>query len=379
MTAFLLWTALLLTAILGSPLTKFPSSYDFDNCGLQQTKINYTKLKEQGLRDDAISDDGGGGGDYDVENGVFSNENFTTQNPNKPITARIILGDLNGIRRKAMGGTIVREGEHPWAVALIYEGVYRCAGTLISKKHVITAAHCFTGDHRNFCDSYLAQEEVIKKLEIHYGGTCVVPNDLDCEEDDYGEHNEMKSVKVVRAQYKEFFRPWNCSNGRDIALLELEKEINVTHICLPHLHNDPGFRNMNIFFSFGWGSDPIQKKQVHPTLQKVEHASILKKSYCKQQYNNLPFDVVCTKEYQNKDMCSGDSGGGFVTHDIHDPPHYFIQALVSFGTNCTNLLNGERAKTQVFTDITYHTATIDKFIFGDQVHNATKMMLKDWW
>jgi len=45
-----------------------------------------------------------------------------------------------------MGGYEVDEGDLPWAVTihLIYEAHKAiCSGTLISRRHVITAAHCF--------------------------------------------------------------------------------------------------------------------------------------------------------------------------------------------------------------------------------------------
>ncbi|CAK5087989.1 unnamed protein product [Meloidogyne enterolobii] len=52
------------------------------------------------------------------------------------------------VHRKMMGGYDVDEGDMPWAVSIhaIYGGIdfAFCSGTLISRRHVITAAHCFS-------------------------------------------------------------------------------------------------------------------------------------------------------------------------------------------------------------------------------------------
>uniref|UniRef100_A0A1I8BA38 Peptidase S1 domain-containing protein n=1 Tax=Meloidogyne hapla TaxID=6305 RepID=A0A1I8BA38_MELHA len=50
---------------------------------------------------------------------------------------------------KVLGGEGVREGEFPWAVYLI-NPLLRCTGVLISKRHVLTAAHCFRKSGVNF-------------------------------------------------------------------------------------------------------------------------------------------------------------------------------------------------------------------------------------
>merc|ERR1719348_809096 len=46
---------------------------------------------------------------------------------------------------RIVGGDNTLLGEYPWQVSLLYQGVIQnhfCGGTLVSSKHVITAAHC---------------------------------------------------------------------------------------------------------------------------------------------------------------------------------------------------------------------------------------------
>ena len=56
------------------------------------------------------------------------------------------LGDDSDEVRKVMGGKPVEDGELPWAVSLYENGILRCTGTLVTKRHVLTAAHCFSKD-----------------------------------------------------------------------------------------------------------------------------------------------------------------------------------------------------------------------------------------
>jgi secreted trypsin-like serine protease len=60
---------------------------------------------------------------------------------------RLVLFFL-GFRRqlvqdRIVGGSTSFPGEWPWAVAVVRDGVVICGGSLISKKHVLSAGHCF--------------------------------------------------------------------------------------------------------------------------------------------------------------------------------------------------------------------------------------------
>lgn len=55
---------------------------------------------------------------------------------------------------RIVGGNNAAKGAYPWIALLGYSYgdskrnlSYRCAGTLITKLHVITAAHCLNGDN----------------------------------------------------------------------------------------------------------------------------------------------------------------------------------------------------------------------------------------
>lgn len=48
-------------------------------------------------------------------------------------------------RTRIVGGEEAKEAEFPWLAALSRRGKFYCGGALITRKHVLTAAHCCTG------------------------------------------------------------------------------------------------------------------------------------------------------------------------------------------------------------------------------------------
>ncbi len=53
-----------------------------------------------------------------------------------------------GRTKRIVGGNNGVPGAWPWSVAIYSSGVYKCGGTLISDKLILTAAHCLKGYDR---------------------------------------------------------------------------------------------------------------------------------------------------------------------------------------------------------------------------------------
>lgn len=47
-----------------------------------------------------------------------------------------------GRKMRIVGGEEAEAHEFPWIVYLSYRGKFYCGGTLITSRHILTAAHC---------------------------------------------------------------------------------------------------------------------------------------------------------------------------------------------------------------------------------------------
>ncbi|CAJ0599863.1 unnamed protein product [Cylicocyclus nassatus] len=251
------------------------------------------------------------------------------------------------MQEKVMGGERARRGELPWAVLLSFgypNGL--CGGTLISRRHVITAAHCFWPRDAECSTSKMYTLDYVRRnLQVFINGTCVMAGVEGCTISDVS-----SMYKVARAYYKGFFER-GCKYTHDIAILELTKDVPAT---------DPYVR----LRAFGWGLDPIKfPESIPPYLQKLYLGSKMSQKKCKQvleDFNSESDDTFCTAEGQERNVCHGDSGGGvYATINGRD----YLIGIVSFGSDCEELLNRTAtAAAQMNTDIVYHKDLIMSWI-----------------
>ena len=88
-----------------------------------------------------------------------------------------------------VGGKTAIKGFWPWQVAIWYKGAFKCGGTLVNERFVVTAAHCIPsrnvegyeivlGDHNRLVDEKTEQKVRAKKIIVHPHYKPTVRNDI---------------------------------------------------------------------------------------------------------------------------------------------------------------------------------------------------------
>jgi len=204
--------------------------------------------------------------------------------------------DISERKFRISGGKDAKPHSAPWQVELMTESVFWCGGSIISKRHVLTAAHCV--------DEYSDAENGRKSFSVLAGAHQKPLDDVDDEE--YRKIYHVKRV-IIHKKYKALGP--DSSTGPDIAILELEKSFDfnkaVKKVTLPS-EKDTEFNKKTKFQATGWGDLSAVTGQSPNVLQNVT----LTWAKCKQEksYN------LCA-EGRDKGTCGGDSGGPLTWFD----------------------------------------------------------------
>ncbi|KAG8033873.1 hypothetical protein G9C98_008354 [Cotesia typhae] len=215
-----------------------------------------------------------------------------------------------GRKTRIVGGTIATIGEFPWMIAMSKHGQFHCGGSLLTKRHVLTAAHCLEGfDKRHF-------EIFIGKQDFDKSSSAVI-------------HRRIKSWTV-----HEDFNTYNLDN--DIAVIELDRSIPVggaiRTACLPE--NRAIDYTGSLATAIGWGRT-TEGGDVSSTLRKVE-LPVLSDEECDEagyQKSRRTTNMFCAGYLEGKrDACSGDSGGPLLVEGPYG--HLEVIGITSFGRGC---------------------------------------------
>lgn len=269
-----------------------------------------------------------------IETGTVQPQCPVSGHPRKTTRRCLGLKSTQRVRRQISGSNARKVGplEAPFMAALYYpnKSISICAGTLISEKHVLTAAHCVD----NFDDS--VPNEVILGI-------------TDLTKKDGGWVQRIKISRIIK--HPQYRRPLYY---HDVAILVLESPAKfTTHvrpICLttkPVASRDLWTQDLRIL---GWGQtsangEPSDVLMLADPLRFVETLvcarSIEPSKWQTQLPHGLNSGTLCARDPNNQineaDTCPGDSGGPLYFHTLEFP---ILAGITSFGVFCSNNLPG---------------------------------------
>ena len=209
--------------------------------------------------------------------------------------------DKTGCRILGGNITIVKPPHsQPWVIGIAYnyEDRIECGGTLITKRHVISTAHCEV-DSITFCGT----------SSRCVGATNVVVGEHDQRIED-GQQKLQIEKKHMHPEYHRFD-----NNDPDMIIYELKEDINNKFAKPANLPKEN--QGFGLYTVSGWGS-MNKARDKSDVLRSVELADIGSDSSCFQIDFFTPSKYICGENQKNIGLgpCGGDSGGTLIHKDL---------------------------------------------------------------
>ncbi|XP_071530688.1 venom protease-like [Panulirus ornatus] len=211
---------------------------------------------------------------------------------------------------RVVGGVQTSPGEYPWLVSLFHRRKLYCSATLVTDRHLITAAHCLKRVTKASMDIVLGM---------------------------YNKTNPNEATRQVRKAeqwwaHKDFERR---SFNNDIGIILLNESVTITKyvrpVCLPESLDRDYVGEMGIVA--GWGRQSEDGKP--STILREVSVPIMSNAECKTtkyKPQEITSNMMCAGYTEGKiDACQGDSGGPLV---FDNGASFDIIGVVSWGQGC---------------------------------------------
>ncbi|XP_037043639.1 connectin-like [Bradysia coprophila] len=203
-------------------------------------------------------------------------------------------GTVNIVRPRVLGGTDALKGEWPFVATIQNQSNYICGGTIISNRHILTAAHC-----------------VQKKNSLRI----LSPHEVIVRVGSYNISNESEMGVVQRNVSDIFIHPdWDVfayAFDADIAILVLSETITFTYGIQPVCMPADGIMEQVEGIVVGWG---LQENRMRAEIPRQTSVRAINESHCLREDNGIAI-FTSARTFCGGDgdgtPSSGDSGGGF--------------------------------------------------------------------
>ncbi|XP_036135645.1 testisin-like [Molossus molossus] len=255
---------------------------------------------------------------------------------------------------RVVGGKDATLGRWPWQGSLRIWGFHTCGASLLNRRWVLSAAHCF----ESYREPY--------QWSVQFGELSASPS--------------IWNLKAYRNRYgieQIFLNPKYLGGSTyDIAMLKLSSAVTYSHYIQPIcvLASSTEFQDRNDCWVTGWGN--IQESEGLPypyTLQEVQ-VGIINTTMCNYLYSQPYYrqtiwgDMVCAGDPQGtKDACFGDSGGPLA---CEKEGLWYQVGVVSWGIGC-----GRPNRPGVYINVSTHYQWIRTLISRSSIHRPQLWLL----
>jgi len=241
--------------------------------------------------------------------------------------------------QRIVGGGPTDPHEYPYQVALTYYDYFFCGGSLITRQHVLTAAHC---------TEYMLQLNDTENFKV-----IIAEHDL-TNENDCAYAVGVEEI-IAHPAYN------NTSFDGDFSILVLEHRLNctpfVSPVCLPNPRDEPEIYENVRAVAIGWGTVNVSTGEMPEKLQHVGVETLKNEDCGFYEYNMITENMICAGS-EGKDSCYGDSGGPLL---VEKDGRYVIAGVTSWGYDC-----GAQGYPGVYARVTAQLGWIHETIGGEE-------------